>query len=121
MDYTQCPSCYRILDKATISVNQHQCHRGRRRKRRHLQQENRFRASIFKPQGIPLKNNKIITLTPSELEAIRLKNLENLQQTEIAQKMSVSQSTLARILQEANKKIALALSKNYALKISEKE
>jgi len=52
-----------------------------------------------------------------ELEALRLCDLENLEQTEAAKKMKVSQSTLQRILTSAHKKIAEALIEGKAIKI----
>ncbi len=118
MTYTQCPSCYILLNEAMKSLNEHRCGLGRKRKKRRINQGRDFPSNVFKPQGIPLKNSKLITLSPSEMEVIRLKNLEDLQQTEIAKKMSISQSTLARILHQANKKIAIALVEGYALKIN---
>ena len=120
MTYIQCPSCHKILNEDTKPLQQHRCGLGRKRKKRQISRKRNFPANIFKPQGVPLKNNKLITLSSSEMEAIRLKNLEGLQQTEIAEKMSISQSTLARILRQANKKIAIALVGGYALKINNK-
>ncbi len=118
MTYTQCPSCYTILNDAIKSLNKHHCGLGRKRKKRQLNRKIHFPSNVFRPQGISLKNSKFITLTPPEIEAIRLKNLKGLQQTEIAKRMSISQSTLARTLNQANKKIAIALIKGYTLKIN---
>ena len=115
MTYTQCPSCHKILNDALKSLNKHHCGLGRKRKKRQIHQKRNFPSNIFKPQGIPLKDRKLITLSPSEMEVVRLKNLENLRQTEIAKKMSISQSTLARILHQANKKIAIALVGGYEM------
>jgi predicted DNA-binding protein (UPF0251 family) len=73
----------------------------------------------FKPQGIPLKMLEEVELTMEELEAIRLKNIEGLEQTEASLKMKTSQSTFQRILASAYKKIAEALIEGKAIKISE--
>ncbi|MDD3774202.1 MAG: DUF134 domain-containing protein [Patescibacteria group bacterium] len=73
--------------------------------------------TYFKPQGIPLRNLEVIKLTLEEVEAIRLKNIEDLEQTQCAQKMKTSQSTFQRILASANKKIAQALIQGKAIQI----
>jgi predicted DNA-binding protein (UPF0251 family) len=52
-----------------------------------------------------------------ELEAVRLCDLKGLEQTEAADKMRISQSTLGRILISARKKIAEALTEGKAIKI----
>lgn len=75
--------------------------------------------TYFKPQGIPLRNLEVIELTLEEIEAIRLKNVENLEQTKCAQKMKTSQSTFQRILSSAYKKITNALINGKAIKIKD--
>jgi uncharacterized protein len=89
----------------------------RPRKFRHI----RFQPGIrfFKPQGIPMRELEIVELTDEELESLRLKNIEGLEQTEAAKKMKTSQSTYQRILASAYKKITEALVKGKAIKISE--
>lgn len=79
----------------------------------------RFEPSIkhFKPQGVPISDLKEVVLTIDELEAIRLADLENLDQTAAAQKMDISQSTFHRILTSAHQKVAGALVKGYAIKM----
>ena len=79
----------------------------------------RFRAKVkyFKPQGIPMRNLKTISLTHEEMEALRLKNVKNLDQNEAAQKMNTSQSTFQRILSSAYQKISEALVNGNAIKI----
>lgn len=73
----------------------------------------------FKPQGIPLRLLDEVELTTEELEAIRLKNFEGLEQTKASIKMNTSQSTFQRILASAYKKIAEALIEGKAIKINE--
>jgi predicted DNA-binding protein (UPF0251 family) len=58
-----------------------------------------------------------IELTAEELEALRLKNLKDLDQTECAELMKTSQSTFQRILSSAYKKITTALVSGKAIKI----
>lgn len=73
--------------------------------------------TYFKPRGVPLMQLDEVELGHDEMEAIRLKNLEDLDQTECAKKMKISQSTLQRILSSAYKKITEALVKGKAIKI----
>ena len=59
-----------------------------------------------------------IELTAEELEALRLKNLKDLDQTKCAEMMKTSQSTFQRILSSAYKKITEALVSGKAIKIT---
>ena len=60
---------------------------------------------------------EVAELTAEEVEALRLKNIENLEQETAAKKMNTSQSTFQRILSSAYKKISQALIKGQAIKI----
>jgi predicted DNA-binding protein (UPF0251 family) len=71
----------------------------------------------FKPQGIPLRHLETIDLTREELEAIKLKDHDGLDQISAAQKMETSQSTFQRILSSGRKKVAKCLVQGKALKI----
>jgi len=73
--------------------------------------------TFYKPQGIPLKNLKVIELTHEEWEALRLKNVENLDQNQAAEKMKTSRSTFQRILSSAQKKLSTAIVEGMAIKI----
>ncbi|MFH0840844.1 MAG: DUF134 domain-containing protein [bacterium] len=75
------------------------------------------RKYFFKPQGVPLSKLKVVELNLEEIEALRLKNIEGLDQIACAEKMNTSQSTFQRILSQAYKKIAQALIKGQAIKI----
>ena len=75
-------------------------------------------ATIFKAKGCKLCNSEIIEITHEELEAMRLKNLEELDQMSCASKMNTSQSTCQRILTSAYKKITDALVNGKSIKIS---
>ena len=72
---------------------------------------------MFKPRGIPATLLDTVTLGVDELEALRLKDLEGLQQEEAAAKMNVSQPTLHRILESAHRKTADSLVHGKALVI----
>jgi len=71
----------------------------------------------FKPRGIPLVELEEVVLMPDELEALKLYEIDSLDQTEAAEKMEISQPTFARILDQARKKIAEAIIKGKAIKI----
>jgi len=73
--------------------------------------------TYFKPQGVPMRFLDVVELTTEELEALRLKNVINLDQEQAAKKMNTSQSTFQRILSSAYKKISIALSEGKAIKI----
>ncbi|MBU0707594.1 DUF134 domain-containing protein [Patescibacteria group bacterium] len=73
--------------------------------------------TYFKPQGVPMRQLEEVCLSLDESEAMRLKHLEELDQTESAKKMKISQSTYQRVLVSANKKIADALINGKAIKI----
>ncbi len=60
----------------------------------------------------------MVSLTMEELEALRLKNVLELDQTEAAKQMGTSQSTFQRILSSANKKVADALINGKAIEIA---
>ena len=71
----------------------------------------------FKPSGVPLSVLEEIVLRVEELEAIKLKDLEDLDQEECAKKMKISRGTFQRILNSAKKKIADALVNGKAIKV----
>lgn len=63
----------------------------------------------FKPAGIPLRDIEEVNLTIEEVEAIRLKDKESLNQEECARRMNISRPTFQRVLTGAREKIAEAL------------
>ena len=70
----------------------------------------------FKPSGIPARELEEVVLTMEEVEAIRLKDQEELTQQECADKMHVSRATFQRVLKEARKKIADAMIDGKAIR-----
>ncbi len=76
--------------------------------------------TYYKPRGVPLKTLQTIEITLEEWEALRLKNVENLDQKNSAKKMKTSQSTFQRILSSAHKKISFAIVNSMAIKIIKK-
>jgi len=65
--------------------------------------------TYFKPAGMPLRFLDEVCLAIEEVESIRLKDLENLEQEECAQSMNISRPTFQRILASARQKLADAL------------
>ncbi|MFZ5969311.1 MAG: DUF134 domain-containing protein [Bacillota bacterium] len=70
---------------------------------------------------VPLGKNKCslekVILKYEELEAMRLKDLENLSQEECAEKMHISRQTFQLIIDEARKKVTEALITGKAIDI----
>lgn len=73
--------------------------------------------NYFKPQGVPLRELEVVELTLEEMEAIRLRHINNLDQIQAAEEMNTSQSTYQRILYSAYEKITDALINGKAIKI----
>lgn len=74
-------------------------------------------ATYFKPAGVPMRILEEIPLSVDEAEAIRLKDLEGLEQEEGADKMGISRPTFQRILASARQKVADALLNGKAIRI----
>jgi predicted DNA-binding protein (UPF0251 family) len=73
--------------------------------------------TFFKPAGVRMAELEEVRLLVEEAEAIRLKDLDGLEQEECAAKMSVSRSTFSRILDSARRKVAEALLYGKAIRI----
>ena len=76
-------------------------------------------STFFKPAGVPARELRTTTIELDELEAMRLVDGEELKQTEAAEKMGISQSTIARLLASGRRKTALALAHGEALKLQQ--
>ena len=74
-------------------------------------------ATYFKPAGIPLRVMGEVCISIEEAEAVRLKDLEGLEQEEGAGKMNISRPTFQRMLVSARQKIADALLNGKAIRI----
>jgi len=79
----------------------------------------RFEPNVyyFKPRGIPLRELEETILEADELEALKLHDVDGLEQISAAQEMRISQSTFARILNKAYKKIADGIVNGKAIRI----
>jgi predicted DNA-binding protein (UPF0251 family)/predicted Fe-Mo cluster-binding NifX family protein len=73
--------------------------------------------TYFKPAGVPLRYLEEVAVTVEEMEALRLRELEGLEQEQAAAKMEISRPTFQRILASARRKIADALLNGKAIRI----
>ncbi|OAA93447.1 hypothetical protein CLCOS_09340 [Clostridium coskatii] len=85
----------------------------------------KFRRVEFFPENtyfVPLGKRKCeideTVLKVEELEAMRLKDIEELNQEECAKKMQVSRQTFQNIIDSARKKVAVALTEGNAIRIN---
>lgn len=74
--------------------------------------------SYFVPVGKPKCEIQEVSLKVEELEAMRLKDIEELNQEECAEKMQVSRQTFQNIIDSARKKVAVALTEGKAININ---
>lgn len=75
------------------------------------------RVTYFKPQGVPMRELDEVYLPYEGHEALRLADLEGLNQEEAARRMHISRHTFGRILAEARRSVAEALIHGLALRI----
>jgi predicted DNA-binding protein (UPF0251 family) len=73
--------------------------------------------TYFKPAGIPLRALEDVCLSVEEAEAVRLKDLEGLEQEQSAERMNISRPTFQRVLASARQKIADAILNGKAIRI----
>lgn len=71
----------------------------------------------FRPWGPGPAESEEIILSVDEFEAVRLKDLEGLDQTECAAMMEISQPTFHRLVVSARRKVADALAHGKSIKI----
>ena len=73
--------------------------------------------TYFKPAGIPLRALEEVHMSIEEAEALRLKDLEELEQERGAERMNISRPTFQRVLASARQKIADAFLNGKAIRI----
>ena len=74
--------------------------------------------TYFKPQGIPMRRLEEVQLSLEEAEALRLKDIEGMDQEEAAGKMNISRPIFQRILVAARQKVSDALLNGKAIRIA---
>lgn len=80
-----------------------------------------FNDTYFKPRGIPLRELNEINITDEELETLRLRYMEHIDQEQAAKMMGISQSQYQRDLTSVMQKITEALINGYAISIAKRE
>ena len=75
------------------------------------------RCTRFKPVGRRLDETDEVRVLTEELEALRLKDLEGLDQLESAERMGVSRPTFQRVLRSARAKVARALIDGLTIRV----
>jgi predicted DNA-binding protein (UPF0251 family)/predicted Fe-Mo cluster-binding NifX family protein len=73
--------------------------------------------TYYKPAGVPLRFLYEVRLCIEELEALRLKDLGDLDQEQCAKQMNISRTTFQRVLGSARKKLSEALLNGKAIRI----
>lgn len=71
--------------------------------------------TCFKPNGVPMNSIEQVQLESDEFEALRLVDLQGMQQQQAAVQMGVSRQTLANILKAGRYKVADCLYTGKAL------
>ncbi len=75
----------------------------------------------FKPRGIPLVNLDEVVITDEELETLRLRYIEKLDQEEAARRMNISQSQYQRDVTRVLEQVTKALIDGMAIRIDKRE
>jgi len=76
---------------------------------------------VFKPRALPMHELEVIELRLDELEAIRLCDVEGLDQAGAGERMGVSRGTVQRLLKSGREKLARAVVESSALRIGNGE
>lgn len=76
------------------------------------------RADYYKPRGVPLVRLREAVLPLEGLEALRLVEVDGLDQEAAAACMGVSRPTFSRVLADARRLVAQALVQGWALRIA---
>lgn len=77
-------------------------------------------AEVYKPAGVPMAKLPVNELDLDELEAMRLCDGEELEQSEAAERMNVSRGTIQRLLYSGRKKVIDSLVNSEALSVEKK-
>jgi predicted DNA-binding protein (UPF0251 family) len=79
----------------------------------------RYRADrVFKPQGLSMREISTTTIDLDEFEALRLCDVEQLDQAEAGEQMGVSRGTIQRLLYAGREKLVRAVLENDAILIN---
>jgi len=78
------------------------------------------KAFCYKPEGCYTRKEDEIQLGREEVEALRLKDIKEMDQIDAAEKMGISQSSFQRILTIARKKVSSAIFEGRTIRIEKK-
>jgi len=81
----------------------------------------RFNDTYFKPRGIPLSDLSEVEITDEELETLRLRYIEKIDQEQASRMMGISQSQYQRDLTTVLEKITKAFIEGNAINIKKRE
>lgn len=82
----------------------------------------RYRADrVYKPQGIPLKDLEVVELSLDQFEALRLCDVERMDQTQAGEILGVSRGTVQRLLYGARQELLAAILEGKAFTINLKK
>ncbi len=81
----------------------------------------RFNDTYFKPRGIPLSDLSEVEITDEELETLRLRYIEKVDQEQASKMMGISQSQYQRDLTTVLQKITKAFIEGNAINIKKRE
>jgi predicted DNA-binding protein (UPF0251 family) len=76
---------------------------------------------VFKPRSIPMPELQVLNLPTDELEALRLCDLEGLDQTEAGERMGVSRGTVQRLVKAGRETVVRTLVEGRALIIGDSD
>ena len=75
----------------------------------------------FKPKGVSVVELEEVALSLDELEALRLADYEGRYHEDAAHEMKISRATFGRIVNDARRKVAEALTRGKALRIETRQ
>jgi predicted DNA-binding protein (UPF0251 family) len=74
---------------------------------------------VFKPRSVPMHRLETVRLGLDELEAMRLCDLDGLDQSSAGERMGVSRGTVQRLLESGRAKVLGALLESSALLVTQ--
>ncbi|HDL86527.1 MAG TPA: DUF134 domain-containing protein [Candidatus Acetothermia bacterium] len=92
---------------------------GRYKKLRYCQEFMGY--NLLKPSGVPLSQIETVVIALDELEAMRLCDLEGLDQGQAAEEMGVSRGTVQRLVYSARRKMVDVVIHGKALTVEDTE
>ena len=76
---------------------------------------------VYKPQGIPMKQISSVEIPLDQFEAMRLCDIDGLDQKVAGKKMGISRGTVQRLLYQGRKQLLEAVLRNSAIIINLKK